>query len=426
MVLARREPPPYTRPTPIEVPIPTDTMFKLLPARLALLSLFAAPWGIHTAAAQQTQPQTQQDLEVDALGSECTAKAVGASCTAYGLILQNGVSRLGRDEAEAVRKFSRACDLRHAPGCTAMALALQSGRGAAVDLAKARAAYTQACGGGDGPGCAGAGRMVLRGQGGDADVSQGLTLLNRGCDLKSGPACGSLGQHFGGAPPADAAKAAEFYGRACNLGQRMLCGERDRLASLVVPTPRITVEDVAAASATGAARPDVRFQAGCAARNGDACTQIGLMLMNGTPNVPKDETAAVASFRLACDLSHGAGCRALGMALQAGRGAAMNLPQAHAEYQKACRANDGPGCGRAGYLYLTGQAGPKDLPQGLDLLSRGCDLRDNVSCNTLGTFYASVPPIDTTKAALYFGKACSLGLGTACANRDRLTAATPR
>lgn len=411
-------------------------MSKFFPALIAFLAIVAVPIiAAPHAAAQQANPFTQKDLEKAAAAFQARPDLMAASqcitgngraCTEFGLMHQNGIAPVPKDEAKAMANFIRACDLRDAAGCRHMGAALHAGRGAPIDLVKARFAYIRACTSDDGPGCAEAGRMLLRGQGGPVQVEDALTLLGHGCNLKTAGACAALGFHFGGQPPSDTAKAASYFGRACDLGERMLCAERDRLASLAAPAPRITVADVAAASARGALRPELRLQAGCAARNAAACTEMGVMLMNGAPNLAKDEAAAATHFRLACDLNHGQGCRALGMALQAGRGGAINLPQAQAAYAKACTANDAQGCGRAGNLYLTGQGVPKDVPQGLSLLTRGCDQRDAMSCNTLGLHYGTVAPQDIAKAALSFGKACNLGVATACSNRDRITRVAPR
>lgn len=410
-------------------------MSKFFAALVALFAIAAVPIAAPPAAAQQAVPFTQKDFEATAAALQARPDLMAASncytgsgkaCTEFGLMQQNGTAPVPKDEAKAVANFVRACDLKDAVGCRHMGIALQAGRGAPVDLAKARFAYIRACTSDDGPGCAGAGPMLLRGQGGPVAVDDALTLLEHGCGLKAARACASLGFHFGGQPPSDAAKAAAYFGRACDLGERMVCAERDRLASLAAPAPRITPAEVAAASGANALRPELRLQAGCAAKNAAACTDMGVMLMNGAPNLPKDEVAAATHFRLACDLNHGPGCRALGMALQGGRGAAASLPQAQAAYVKACTANDAQGCGRAGNLSLTGQGVPKDIPQGLILLTRGCDQRDAMSCNTLGVHYGTITPQDIAKAAQSFGKACDLGLATACANRDRITIAAPR
>ena len=114
------------------------------------------------------------------------------------------------------------------------------------------------------------------------------------------------------------------------------------------------------------------------------------------------------------------------MALQSGRGATIDLPQAQAAYLKACAAKDGGGCGRAGAMYASGQGGAKDFAQGVAYFTRGCDLRDGTSCNALGGLYATTAPTDPAKAALLFGKACELGHAVGCTNRDRLAAGGAR
>jgi len=63
------------------------------------------------------------------------------------------------------------------------------GRGAPVDLARARSAFEQACAGKDAKGCTRLGTMVSGGVGGSADLARAELLIAQACALGNAKAC---------------------------------------------------------------------------------------------------------------------------------------------------------------------------------------------------------------------------------------------
>jgi TPR repeat protein len=69
--------------------------------------------------------------------------------------------------------------------------------------------------------------------------------------------------------------------------------------------------------------------------------------------VPRDEAAAVAAFKRACDGGGAHGCDLLGRTLAQGRGVTRDDDVEAAKlYDKACEAGDLLGCGDAGSMYV--------------------------------------------------------------------------
>jgi TPR repeat protein len=100
------------------------------------------------------------------------------------------------------------------------------GAGRAQDSARAAVLFERACNAGSADGCTGLGRLKLSGSGTPKDEPGGVRAMQRACDGASLLGCRSLALLLSeGRPslPADPARSAEYYRRACALGDRYSC-----------------------------------------------------------------------------------------------------------------------------------------------------------------------------------------------------------
>ena len=83
-----------------------------------------------------------------------------------------------KDETKTASITQPACDESHAAACVALGIALQSGRGMAKDVVRARVAYQKGCDGGDISGCRRLGVLVMTGDGGEKNDDAAPSCFN--------------------------------------------------------------------------------------------------------------------------------------------------------------------------------------------------------------------------------------------------------
>ncbi|HKE13824.1 MAG TPA: hypothetical protein VKB80_03090 [Kofleriaceae bacterium] len=126
----------------------------------------------------------------------------------------------------------------------------------------------------------------------------------------------------------------------------------------------------------------------------------------------------------ACDLGHSNSCDVAGEL----REAAGAPAEALAFYSRSCDGGSGLGCEAAGRARRAGIGGPRDAAAAdrLDRRARfylrvHCEQRHARSCLVLGRLYTTTRggPADRGTSATFLGRACSLGVAEACAERAR-------
>ena len=115
-------------------------------------------------------------------------------------------------------------------------------------------------------------------------------------------------------------------------------------------------------------------------KNGISCTLYGLAAMNGVGYVTKNEAEATAYLRNGCLYGDPYGCRMLGVALQLGRGAPVDLAGARSAFEQACAEKDAKGCTRLGTMVSGGVGGPTDPVRAGLLIAQACALGDVKAC----------------------------------------------
>ena len=96
-------------------------------------------------------------------------------------------------------------------------------------------------------------------------------------------------------------------------------------------------------------------------------------------------------------------------------------------YLKACNGRAAAGCTALGILYNRGRGVSRDAVQAAVYYERGCVLGDMAGCNNLGTVYqfGSIGFRDSAKAVGLYERACSNGHVDGCANLRLLVLTSP-
>jgi serine/threonine protein kinase/TPR repeat protein len=244
-----------------------------------------------------------------------------------------------------------ACMRGHGESCNALADMYYSGNGVKQDLIhahelylRAAALYSPECTSGSGDACYKLAGLYKSGKGVEMDPSRADLLVKQSiefdtekCDAGDGKVCGILGLDYsvGGDPvQKDYVKSAEFYTKACNLG------EADR-----------------------------------------GCIQLGTAYKFGW-GVPESAEKAIEFYIKGCDLGEPYGCTQAGDVFDLGRYAARDAIQDYARaaalYSRACDAGDDLGCNNIGDLYRDGNGVPHDAVKARYYYSKSCSSSTNL------------------------------------------------
>jgi TPR repeat protein len=151
----------------------------------------------------------------------------GCGSLAWQLIQEGGEE----NSVKALDLLQTACAGDDAPSCNNLGYMFESGKGAAVDPARAARYYSKACQGGDLAGCGNLGILFAEGRGVPRDDTAALPLLERGCSDKASDSCRTLAlfhrEGRAGLPVSDAT-AGYFRSKACEYGDSASCAENDR------------------------------------------------------------------------------------------------------------------------------------------------------------------------------------------------------
>jgi len=166
------------------------------------------------------------------------------------------------------------------------------------------------------------------------------------------------------------------------------------------------------------------FDKACTLKHKDACNELGVMHFQGEGGA-KDEAKGVASFEKACALGHGLGCKNLAIVHRDGTGAAVDLAKATAFAVKACavttwtQGDEGAlawACNFAGTAYLNGEGVTADKKLAVEHYGRACDRAPRYCFNLAASFHEGVIEKDLARATELYAVACDAGQPDACNN----------
>ena len=109
-------------------------------------------------------------------------------------------------------------------------------------------------------------------------------------------------------------------------------------------TPQITSEGIDQEYAARHAAPELRWQAGCATRNGRDCTIYAAFLVNRSKTPTPKDAEAVGYLERGCSFGDPAGCRLLAAFRRNGRGGPADPIKARAALARACQLGDKAAC----------------------------------------------------------------------------------
>jgi uncharacterized protein len=275
--------------------------------------------------------------------------------------------------------LAEACSAEDAPACNFLGQLTLTGHGVARDIKRGLELLEQSCDGDFAIACA-AGSAWMS----DANHASEVTWdpdirsrfeLKQGCLSGQADDCYELGlsYYFGRQSfPADRARAAHEYERACNLGDTRAC---NNLGDALAYGDGAT-RDVARASAL--------FDRACHSGEALACSNLGYMVEHGE-GIARDVRRARDLYRDACNTGEVYGCIHSAMRAAVDGGAPSDAVGALAYWSRKCdRDRDARSCAFVGLLFEDGPDGQaRDEAKSHDAMSRACDLGEPYACEWL-------------------------------------------
>ena len=219
--------------------------------------------------------------------------------------------------------------------------------------------------------------------------------------------CFELGVSYwkGQGVPLDAARAAEFFGQACDSGHALACSHLGFLYD--------TGEGVGADKALAAES----YSRACDGGDATGCYNLGLVYYNGE-GVAEDKTRAAVLYSRACERGGAMGCNNLGFLYDIGEGVGEDKVRAAELYRQACDGGEVMGCNNLGYLYSNGTGVAEDKAAAAELYRRSCEGGNATGCASLGFRYAKGEGVekDTARAVDLYRQACDGGEAISCHN----------
>lgn len=309
---------------------------------------------------------------------------------------------LGVPAKDALERLVAKCDAGVGMACSSAGRRLHTGDGVPIDKARAVDLVARACEAGEGAGaCNAAGTLLSEG---DRDLSRAAVCFERACSEAYAPSCGMLALAYrdGRGVARDVDRAAQLFGKACDLGLEAACVQGGAQPSKATPPPL----------------SNETLDEDCRKGGGNACNLLGSRLMSGR-GATRDPKGAADLFERACSLGVLDGCVQLGECLELGLGRTKDEPSAVALYRRSCDEGDMGGCGNLGTKLVYGEGTPADVPKGLAALRKACDGRNALGCLKLGAMAADpkLPEIPHTAAEVvgWMRHGCDLGEARGCA-----------
>jgi TPR repeat protein len=161
--------------------------------------------------------------------------------------------------------------------------------------------------------------MFSSGKGGAVDMARAREFFDKACKGGHAGACSKKDN-----PPPAVAKAPTVYAD---------------------PTQKIYDAAVAASRSRDHTRARSLFDEACKGGNAKGCFELGVMFGTGTGG-PTDEAQARVFYEQACTGGDARGCLNLGFLFSAGIGGPQDRARAEALYEQACKAGESSACSR--------------------------------------------------------------------------------
>jgi TPR repeat protein len=270
---------------------------------------------------------------------------------------------------------------------------------------------TEACSLGDAKSCRFAGRLWLDGRGVPRDEPRGLSLVVRGCDDGDALACMAGARWLADADHVRVAHAETelrdrlFAEHRCLMGESAEC----RRAAVIF-------EGGQGGTKHDEARAAQQYGRGCDLGDSVACNALGVAL-DYAEGVGRDPEHAALAFDRACKLGDSLGCANLGYMFENGEGIARDRARARALYRDACISGQVYACLHVEMLAAQDAGAPHDRDRAFAFWRRACEARDARACAFVAVMYEDGPDgktRDEAKSQQTMKRACDLGNRRAC------------
>ena len=259
--------------------------------------------------------------------------------------------------------------------------------------------------------------------------------------------CFELGVSYwkGKGVPPDAARAAEFFGQACDGGHALACSHLGFLYDTGegVGTDKTLAEESYSRACDGGdatgcnnlgalyhngegvgedkTRAAVLYSRACEGGAAMGCNNLGIIYSDGD-GVREDRIRAAELYRRACDGGEAQGCYNLGLVYSNGEGVAEDKAAAADLFARSCEGGYATGCAALGFRYAVGEGVENDYVRAVELYRRACNDGEAISCHNLGYLYSNGEGVaeDKAVAAGLFGRACEGGAVLGCHNLGNL------
>lgn len=245
----------------------------------------------------------------------------------------------------------------------------------------------------------------------------------KGCDKDKGEDCLALGDLLLDKPKKenDDAATKKAFDAACEQGKQHGCV----MAAMLLRRTSTKLSDAVKGAKV--------YEKACNEGEPSGCLLLAMTLegaiVEGKPVLETDIPRARKLLTKACDDGYAPACTELG-GTYAGFAEDADEKRAYQLYKKACAKGCQRGCTRQGHALLLGAGVDEDLQKGLELTEKACkkgrpDFPDYaaIACDTLGEAYGDGKygaKKSAKSAAVFYTRACNMGLESSCAKGKAL------
>jgi TPR repeat protein len=248
------------------------------------------------------------------------------------------------------------------------------------------------------------------GSGVPTDAAKAASFARKGCDLGGARACANLGSAYGvgSGVSLDPAKSLALFTRACDLGLPLACGYLGHLY--------VTGESIGVTK--DPEKGIALLRKACEARNGLACRNLGIALYNAQPT--GDVKGSHLAYLRGCQLNEPSSCASVAGRFQLGDtaiGVAKDEATALKFYRAACEGGLPDGCMQVASFMVRGGPTPKDPAASVRYYTMACNGESPAACYYLGENYRAGygVPADSQRANVLYRRSCELGFANGCA-----------
>jgi TPR repeat protein len=336
-----------------------------------------------TAIAYTRGTAANKRTGLDMLANLCATSRYEEACVRQARMVYAGEAGNQADRERGEQLFRRACDDNMGAACLQLAIVLERDK---HDPASGLRYAELACTRGFADGCTEAGFILYTAPKGVSwDIKKAAEFYGRGCELNGAIACSNAAELFryGIIDRADAKRAFELYKKSCTLGSMPGCaGEAHYLGS-------------------------------------------------GEGGTTKDAKRAIELDRTACEdeYTSSEACVELAPRLRAEHGSPSEKARLQQRGFDLTRksAETNPGYMYwMGTFYRDGMSTMRDPAKAREWFVKSCDGFDPLGCITAARILAtSSVPADRERARVYFQRACGAGMDDACKGEQEVTKGQP-